>query len=80
MLQLQSMSCCGAQGFGARRHRQYLLVQYPSGSHLSCCVHKPPKVYTFGFIVGDIIPKSGYEVAPLKEPPKEALKEFLREP
>ena len=25
---------------------------------LSCCVHKPPKVYTFGFIVGDIIPKS----------------------
>ena len=28
----------------------------PSG--LSCCVHKPQKVYTFSFIVDNIIPKS----------------------
>ena len=29
VLQLQSTACCRARGFGARRGRQYLLVQYP---------------------------------------------------
>ena len=29
------------------------------GYFLSCCVHKPPKVYTDSFIVGNMIPKSG---------------------
>ena len=29
-----------------------------SDTKLSSWVHKPPKVYTFSFIVGDIIPKS----------------------
>ena len=33
-------------------------VVMTSFEYLSCWVHKPQKVYTFSFIVGNIIPKS----------------------
>ena len=34
------------------------LGRYGLEPRVSCWVHKPQKIYTFGFVVGNIIPKS----------------------